>query len=257
VASFTYTKNYDDNTTLTEAHLDAAFDSVATFLNSTKINDDNLQTGGVGTTSIANGAITAAKLGSSAVETAKINDAAVTTAKILDSNVTLAKLAAAVAAALVPTGAVLSYGGTSAPTGYLLCDGTAVNRTTYADLFAVIGEFHGQGDNVTTFNVPDYRGRFLRGVDASQGRDPNAATRTAMATGGNTGDNVGSLQGDDYKAHTHTIANVLVAGSTEPYNAGTGADFHMNNSGATGTSPTSGGSETRPKNAYVTYIIKT
>lgn len=98
--------------------------------------------------------------------------------------------------ALLPVGVVLPFAGASAPTGYLACDGSAVSRSTYADLFAVIGAGFGQGDGSTTFNLPDLRGRFLRGVDHGQGRDPDRASRTAMATGGNTGDNVGSVQSD-------------------------------------------------------------
>ena len=54
-----------------------------------------------------------------------------------------------------PIGAIVPYGGDTAPTGYLLCDGSAVSRTTYADLFAVIGTKYGSGDGSTTFNLPD------------------------------------------------------------------------------------------------------
>lgn len=56
---------------------------------------------------------------------------------------------------ILPTGTVLPYGGSSAPTGFLLCDGSAVSRTTYADLYAVIGDTYGSGDGSTTFNVPN------------------------------------------------------------------------------------------------------
>lgn len=60
---------------------------------------------------------------------------------------------------LIPSGVVWGYGGTSAPTGWLLCDGSAVSRTTYANLFTAISTNFGTGDGSTTFNVPDYRGR--------------------------------------------------------------------------------------------------
>lgn len=64
----------------------------------------------------------------------------------------------------VPVGAILPYGGTSAPSGFLMCDGTAVSRTTYANLFAVIGISYGTGDGINTFNLPDFRDRtvFMR-----------------------------------------------------------------------------------------------
>ena len=55
-----------------------------------------------------------------------------------------------------PTGAIIAYGGSSAPTGWLLCNGQAVDRTTYASLYAVTGDTHGAGDGSTTFNLPDY-----------------------------------------------------------------------------------------------------
>lgn len=54
-----------------------------------------------------------------------------------------------------PIGVILPYGGDTAPTGYLICDGSAVSRTTYADLYAVIDTKYGEGDGSTTFNLPD------------------------------------------------------------------------------------------------------
>lgn len=67
-----------------------------------------------------------------------------------------------------PTGAITAYAGTTAPAGWLLCDGAAVSRTTYATLFGVIGTTFGVGDNVTTFNVPNLKGRVIVGRDAGQ-----------------------------------------------------------------------------------------
>lgn len=94
-----------------------------------------------------------------------------------------------------PPGVVFPYAGATAPDGWLLCNGSAISRTTYAALFEAISTAHGTGDGSTTFNLPDYRGRFLRGRDGGAARDPNVATRTASGTGGNTGDNVGSIEG--------------------------------------------------------------
>lgn len=107
-------------------------------------------------------------------------------------------------ARLVPPGAVLDFGGSTAPTGFLICDGSAVSRTTYADLFAAIASNHGSGNGTTTFNIPDYRGRVTRMTDGSAGTDPDKLTRTAMNSGGNTGNNVGSIQADDMASHNHT-----------------------------------------------------
>jgi microcystin-dependent protein len=156
---------------------------------------------------------------------------------------------------LLPTGTVSPFAGTSAPTGWLFCDGSAVSRTTYADLFTAIGTSCGTGDGSTTFNLPDYRGRFMRGVDGSAARDPDKATRTAMATGGNTGNNVGSVQADDFKQHTHTEQISTAAGGTSPPGPGGGVSGGFGS--ATGPAPVTGGSESRPLNAYVNYIIKT
>ncbi len=71
----------------------------------------------------------------------------------------------------VPAGMVNAFAGATAPAGYLICDGSAVSRTTYADLFAVIGTTYGAGDGSTTFNLPDLRGEFIRGFDAGRGVD--------------------------------------------------------------------------------------
>lgn len=96
-------------------------------------------------------------------------------------------------------GSIISYGcivdpNSPPPDGWLLCDGSAVSRATYDALFKVIGTLHGTGDGVHTFNLPDYRGRFQRGVDDGTGRDPDASSRKAAHTGGATGDSVASIQ---------------------------------------------------------------
>jgi microcystin-dependent protein len=170
----------------------------------------------------------------------------------------------------VPAGIISPYAGTSAPTGYLLCDGSAVSRATYSALFTAISTAHGTGDGSTTFNLPDYRGRFLRGIDGAAARDPNSATRTAMATGGATGNNVGSVQvaatalpttpmvTDSQGAHsshwTGTIAAVQTGAGTNTITAPTGP----NTLGAHTHTITSGGdSETRPINVYVNWVVKT
>lgn len=129
---------------------------------------------------IASDAITTVKILDANVTTPKIADANVTTAKIADANVTLAKLTSAVANALVPTGTILPYGGSSAPSGYALCDGTAVNRTggTYDALFAIIGTNFGVGNGSTTFNLPDLRGRTP--IGAGTGTGLTARTRGTM-----------------------------------------------------------------------------
>jgi microcystin-dependent protein len=147
-------------------------------------------------------------------------------------------------------GTISAYGGNTAPTGWLLCDGTAVSQTTYADLFAVIGcNFGCSGGN---FNLPDLRGRFLRGRDGGALRDPDSGTRTAMSIGGNTADNVGSVQVDELKSHTHDhslpVSNYTTSGGNP--------DRVWHASYGTNSTSATGGSETRPVNAYVNFMIK-
>lgn len=67
----------------------------------------------------------------------------------------------------VPTGGIVAYGASSAPTGFLLCDGSLVSRATYSDLFGVIGTTYGAGNGSTTFQLPDLRQRFPMGLAAS------------------------------------------------------------------------------------------
>jgi microcystin-dependent protein len=103
----------------------------------------------------------------------------------------------------VPTGSIMPWSANNnLPTGFLLCNGASVSRTTYAALFDVIGTAFGTASG-TTFNLPDFQGRFLRGRDNSAGRDPDASSRTAQNTGGATGDNVGSVQADAFQYHIH------------------------------------------------------
>lgn len=74
------------------------------------------------------------------------------------------------------TGEIKAYGGNSAPAGFLLCDGTAISRTTYANLFNVVGTNFGIGDGTTTFNLPDLRGRAPVGIAPSGTFNPIGAT---------------------------------------------------------------------------------
>jgi microcystin-dependent protein len=64
---------------------------------------------------------------------------------------------------ITPAGTIIAFAGATPPSGWLLCNGSAISRTTYSALFSAIGTAHGQGDGSATFNLPDYRGQFLRG----------------------------------------------------------------------------------------------
>lgn len=107
----------------------------------------------------------------------------------------------------VPSGAMMDFGGTVPPTGWLVCDGSAISRTTYAALFTAIGVLWGVGDGSTTFNIPSMSRRTTMGAGGS-----------GSATIGNTVGNVGgeethTLITAEIPAHSHT-ANVSDPGHT-------------------------------------------
>jgi microcystin-dependent protein len=150
----------------------------------------------------------------------------------------------------MPAGSIISYGGRSIPTGWLLCDGNTVSRTQYINLFIAIDSVWGNGDGYSTFHLPDLRGQFLRGVSGTSNFDPDTTLRIAKYNGGNTGNKVGSFQNDELKSHNHYVTM-----SSYP----TGSNGVFANGGTFsggGTVNSTGGNETRPKNAYVYYIIK-
>lgn len=90
--------------------------------------------------------------------------------KVQDNFDALATAINAIAASPDLPGIIKAYGGAAAPAGYLLCDGAAVSRTTYSDLFNVLGTTYGAGNGTTTFNLPDLRGRMPVGVDGAAAR---------------------------------------------------------------------------------------
>lgn len=216
-----------------------------------ELDSDNIQLkdDGIVASKIANNAVTTTKVLDDAITEDKIADNAVTTNKIADGSVTAAKLSAGAA---FSAGMVMPFAGTSAPTGWLEANGAAVSRITYSGLYAVIGVTHGNGDGFTTFNLPDYRGRFLRGLDGSAGRDPDSGTRTAMNPGGVTGNNVGSVQSDQFRAHTHTYTGSITFSGSTDFTTGGSSGLYVPAS----VSGSTGGNETRPINANVLYMIK-
>lgn len=97
-----------------------------------------------------------------------------------NNNGALEKIAGGTLYADNPIGTILAFGGSEIPVGWHLCDGTAVSRTTYAELFAVIGTSFGVGDGSTTFNLPDLQGEFLRGAGIN--------SRSGQGSGANVGE---------------------------------------------------------------------
>ena len=188
----------------------------------------------------------------------------------------------------VPPGTILAYGGPISDEsrsdlksrGWLLCDGAEVSQTSYPDLWRAIGLTWGTGDRARTFNLPDLRGVFLRGMNGGRdgkSGDPDATNRTSLARGGSRGNNVGSFQGDALQNVRGTIGNFNCFGALKGTTGGpfVRSDQVPRDQGV--KSGTGGGNmdpyaqiamdlsrdtslrtsrETRPKNVYVNYIVK-
>lgn len=144
----------------------------------------------------------------------------------------------------VPAGTVEWFAASTPPTGYIKANGAAVSRTLYAALFNAIGTTHGVGDGSTTFNVPDLRGEFIRGLDDGRGVD--------------TGRAMGSAQAGQFGQHTHVQQSLTGTGSANGYGpssaySATAAATAASTAAAGGTG---NGSETRPRNVAMLPCIK-
>jgi microcystin-dependent protein len=110
----------------------------------------------------------------------------------------------------MPIGMIVATLAAQAPSGWLICDGSAVSTTEYGGLFAVVGDLYGAGNNAGngTFNVPNLTNTFIRGLDVPPtGRDPDIASRTAMVPGTTlAGPNIGSLQAAQVGSHSHNLS---------------------------------------------------
>jgi microcystin-dependent protein len=175
----------------------------------------------------------------------------------------------------VPIGEPIPWLTDVAPSGFLVCDGSAVSRSTYAALFAAIGTRYGVGDGSGTFNIPDLRGEFLRGYDGSAGRDYDA-TRRLNRGDGTTGNQVGTRQLSALLDHTHPIfpsanngsgGSSVGGGQTSSYNGATWATAGLLDQSEGGmffpAGVTSGWhrnqvsvGETRPRNVSVLWVIR-
>lgn len=158
----------------------------------------------------------------------------------------------------VPVGGIIALATGTAPSGYMKCNGAAVSRTTYDQLFLAIGTTFGVGDGSTTFNLPDLRGEFIRGHDDGRGLDSGRA--------------LGSSQGFAVQNATGSVGSLVTAARNLYVNgSGVFATGSSNNGAASGTSGSYGGAgtltlnlsrqmqtaaETRPRNIALTYVIK-
>ena len=148
-----------------------------------------------------------------------------------------------------PSGTIKAFGGSSAPTGYLICDGSAVSRTTYAALFAAIGTTFGAGNGTTTFNIPDARGKVLAGYKSG---DANFGT-----LGHSLGEATHLLTTAEMPSHSHNVP-IGITGSFAN-SPGWNGDATHSGTNPWSSDPTGGGgahNNIQPS-LTINYIIKT
>lgn len=156
---------------------------------------------------------------------------------------------------LVPPGTVMDYAGSSLPSGWLNCDGAAVSRSTYADLFSAIGTTWGAGNGSTTFNVPDLRGRTVVGVGTGSGLSP----RNIAGSGGTE---THTLSTGEIPSHSHTPGlgtRFLVRndGASSYAVSTAGANIDTENCSATSNTGGGGSHNNMQPFANLYHIIKT
>lgn len=169
-----------------------------------------------------------------------------------------------------PVGGIIAFSGSEKKLkellsdDWMLCNGDSVETRKYKDLYETIGSIYGKHPNPRYFYLPDYRGLFLRGVNENRSdslSDPNTNSRIPSRSGGNAGNQVGSLQVDELKLHSHEVEtgfNFMASANTTLLMRLIKSGTIDPNAGPSNieTIQKSGGSETRPKNTYVYWIIK-
>lgn len=171
--------------------------------------------------------------------------------------------ALASSAASVPSGSVFPYAGSAAPSGYLLCAGQAVSRTTYSDLYSAIGTAYGNGDGSTTFNLPDLRGRVAVGKDNMNSSDAGRVTSGSTFDGDTLGATGGAeevtLTEPHLAPHDHPISPSYAALDSAQNDSSGGMVNTYAQSGGSSTSNAGSGNahNNMPPGIILNYVIKT
>jgi len=151
-----------------------------------------------------------------------------------------------------PTGTIMMFGGDDAPDGYRLCDGAAISRTTFANLFAEIGVNYGIGDGSTTFNIPDFR--------TDEAYPSGAVNNAALGdTGGSRTITVSNMPVHD---HLRGVSPFTFAGTADGAGGASSVQLatttnQTNRPANLNTGDRGGGTDYDPPNVKVNFIIKT
>lgn len=156
-----------------------------------------------------------------------------------------------------PIGTIVAYAGVRPPNDgtYLLCDGSSVPRARYRALAAALGEAWGRGAVPGEFRLPDLRGQFLRGVAWTSIQDPGLGERVPNGRGEIS--SAGSTQGEQLHEHKHDVRMSFGKPlGNDNFDYVGGPSFRQPPADKTLPTGSAGGTETRPKNAYVYYLIR-
>ena len=148
----------------------------------------------------------------------------------------------------MPVGSIIPYAGTTIPAGYLLCDGSAISRTTYGALFASIGTTYGEGDGNSTFNIPNTNERYLKGNNRGYGAESLPNIKGNSGSGSNVYNSSDRTPPSGAFAKGSSYGNVRGGTEVSLYNT----SFNASRSSSTYKD----NAKVNPDHIYVNFVIK-